>query len=71
LQWALAAVDRSRQAGNRKSEAVALEALAEALRGVGRHGDARQALEAASRLYRDLGLGSEADRLDGSYVRSR
>jgi|GEM_PF-6937227 len=60
IRWARAALEGARNTGNKKSEAVALAALGQALSAVGCHHQAVKALEASRDLYRALGFEPDA-----------
>jgi tetratricopeptide (TPR) repeat protein len=63
LRWARTALERAREIGNTKSEAVALEALGTALEAVGMTAEAREALSSALAAYRRLGFEPDAARI--------
>ena len=63
IRWARTALERARSTGNKKSEAVALEALGRALKKMGMNQDARSVLETSCATYRELGLEPDAERI--------
>jgi len=63
LHWATVALQRARAAGNRKSEALALECLGRSCRALGRHEAAQAYLRDARTIYAELGRNEDALRI--------